>query len=127
MKSWKAGLVAIAAAAAVLGVHALLSRSGARSPAHRDPPATPVVVAGATRRNIPLVVEGIGTVQAYNTVTLRPLISGQLSDIAFVEGQRVRPGDILARLDPRLLEAQLQQAQAASRSDRAKLDYAREQ
>jgi multidrug efflux system membrane fusion protein len=127
MKSWKAGLVAIAAAAAALGVHALLSRSSAGSPAPRAPPATPVVVAGATRRNFPLVVEGIGTVQAYNTVTVRPLISGQISNIAFVEGQRVTPGDILARLDPRLLEAQLQQAQAASRSDRAKLDYAREQ
>lgn len=76
---------------------------------------------------MPVLVEGIGTVQPYNMVTVRPLISGQIADIDFTEGQPVRPGDVLAHLDSRLLEAQLQQAQARGLQDRARLAYARQE
>ncbi|HEV7137379.1 MAG TPA: efflux RND transporter periplasmic adaptor subunit [Steroidobacteraceae bacterium] len=126
MRSWKLVPIAFIAAAAI-GMYALLSQRPDRGATHQDPPATPVTVATVERRDVPVVVEGLGTVRAYNTVTVRPLISGQIADIDFMEGQRVRPGDVLARLDSRLLEAQLHQAQATSLSDRARLDYAREQ
>ena len=128
MRKWQSALAAIAVAGAAIGVYALLFEGPAsQTAASAAPPPVPVVVGTATRRNMPVVVDGLGTVQAYNTVTVRPLISGQIADIDFMEGQRVRPGDILARLDPRLLEAQLHQAQATALSDRARLDYAREQ
>ncbi len=126
MRNWKLVPIAFIAAGAAIGGYTLLSRPD-RPAAHQDQPATPVTVATIERGDVPVVVEGLGTVQAYNTVTVRPLISGQLADIDFMEGERVRPGDILARLDARLLEAQLHQAQATVLSDRARLDYARGQ
>jgi multidrug efflux system membrane fusion protein len=126
MGSWKPWLVGIAAAVAAIGAYTLLSqRSGARSGAPQQV-AIPVVVASVGRQNVPVVVEGIGTAEAYNTVTVRPRIGGQITDIDFTEGRPVRPGDILARLDSRLLEAQLQQAQAHCLQDEARLEYARQ-
>lgn len=129
MRSWQSGLAAIiVTGAAAIGAYLLLmQRSRAITAQHAAAPFTPVIAATVVRQDVPVVVRGLGTVQAYNTVTVKPLIPGQISDIDFVEGQRVRPGDVLARLDPRLLEAQLNQAQATRLSDRAKLGYAREQ
>ena len=85
------------------------------------PPAIPVKVAVAARRDFPLFSRSIGTVQAYNTVSVVSRVDGELQRIAFREGQQVRAGDLLAQVDPRPFEAQLRQAEAARDRDRALL------
>lgn len=125
-RAWSWVLIAIVTAAGAALVYVLSprhSRATAAAPARAA--AVPVVVATVVRRNLPVVIEGIGTVQAYNTVTVAPLISGRLAEIDFVEGQQVRPGEILARLDSRLLAAQLREARAVRLRDEAKLKYGR--
>jgi membrane fusion protein, multidrug efflux system len=89
-------------------------------------PAAPLttvpVVAGTVKSgDVPIYLRGIGTVLAYNTVVVRSQIQGQLTQIAFAEGQTVRPGDLLAQIDPRPYQAQLDQATANRDRDRAQL------
>lgn len=124
-----ARLVAVIAAAVLLGLAAArilhVQRAGARPTAPSATIPLPVQVATIERRNIPVVLEGLGTVEAYNTVTVRPLIQGQIADIDFIEGQKVQRGQVLAHLDDRLLAAALAQARAARKRDEAKLAYAR--
>ena len=82
---------------------------------------TPVVVATVERRDVPVELTGVGTVEAYYQVTVKPRINGQITELDFREGAAVRPGQVLARLDDRLLAAQLQQAEAARIRDEASL------
>jgi multidrug efflux system membrane fusion protein len=89
------------------------------------PPAVPVLAGVATRADVPIYLSGLGTVQAFNTVTVRARVDGQLDKIGFVEGQDVKTGDLLAQLDPRPLQAALNQAVAAKASDEAKLANAK--
>src|SRR5258708_22545568 len=79
------------------------------------PPAAPVasvVVATSERRDVPVELQGIGIVQAYNTVTVKPRISGQIMQVVFTERPRLHPGDVLAGIDPRCLLEQLHPAHA---------------
>lgn len=99
------------------------SRTVAAAPARAA--SIPVIATRVVRHSLEIIAEGVGTVEAYNTVTVDPLIAGRLAQIDFVEGQRVRRGDIIARLDPRLLAAQMAEARAVRRRDAAKLDYGR--
>lgn len=85
----------------------------------------PVTVAAAVRRDVPIVLEAIGTVQAFNTITVRAQVDGQLVEIAFREGQEVKEGDVLARIDPRAYQAALDQAVAKKAQDEALLANAR--
>jgi multidrug efflux system membrane fusion protein len=85
----------------------------------------PVTVAAAQRQDLPIRLEAIGTVQAFNTITIRAQVDGQLVEIAFREGQMVRRGDVLARIDPRSYQAQLDQAIAKKAQDEALLANAR--
>lgn len=84
-------------------------------------PTTPVVVTTVERRDIPVELTGVGTVEAYNQVTVKPRIDGQITELDFAEGASVRPGQVIAKLDDRLLAAQLQQARAARLRDEASL------
>jgi len=61
----------------------------------------PVVVATAQRGDLPVYFNGLGTVTAFNTVTVRSRVDGQLISVAFKEGQFVHEGDLLAQIDPR--------------------------
>jgi multidrug efflux system membrane fusion protein len=88
-------------------------------------PAVPVVAGMAKRENVPIYLDGIGTVQASNTVTIRARVDGQIETIAFAEGQSVKAGDLLAQIDPRPYQAQLAQAQAAQARDEAQLTMAK--
>ena len=88
-------------------------------------PAASVVVVTAERRDVPIELKGIGIVQAYNTVTVKPRISGQIMQVVFTEGQQVHQGDVLARIDSRFLLAQLHQAQATRAKDEAQLANAK--
>ncbi len=85
----------------------------------------PVTVAPATRQDVPIDLDALGTVQAFATVTVRAQVDGQLTEIAFREGQEVRQGDVLARIDPRLYQAALNQALARKAQDEALLANAR--
>jgi multidrug efflux system membrane fusion protein len=84
-------------------------------------PAIQVVTAKVGVSDMPLVKTGLGTVAAYNTVNMHSQVSGAIQKIGFVEGQTVRPGDLIAQLDPRPFQAALQQAQAALARDEAHL------
>lgn len=84
-----------------------------------------MVAVAAERRDVPVELKGIGIVQAYNTVTVKPRISGQIMQVVFTEGQQVRQGDVLARIDSRFLVAQLHQARATRAKDEAQLANAK--
>ena len=79
----------------------------------------PVVVATASKRDVPVFLEGIGNAVPLVTVTVRPQVDGPLTAVLFQEGQAVKKGDLLARIDPRPFSIQLHQAQAALARDRA--------
>jgi multidrug efflux system membrane fusion protein len=84
----------------------------------------PVTAGTAETRNVPVFVEGLGTVQAFNMVTVRARVDGQITKVFFTEGQEVKAGDPLVQIDPRPFEATLQQAQATKEKDEAQLQSA---
>jgi multidrug efflux system membrane fusion protein len=88
-------------------------------------PSVPVRVVAVARRDFAVSLRGIGSVQAYNTVTVRSRVDGELQKVLFREGQEVRAGDLLAQIDPRPFETQLRQAEAAKARDLAQLDTAK--
>ena len=85
------------------------------------PPAVPVVAGTVISRDVPIYLRGIGTVIAYNNVVVRSQIPGQIIKIAFTQGQTVKVGDMLAEIDPRPYQAQLDQAIANRDRDQAQL------
>ena len=85
------------------------------------PTAVPVVAATVTGRDVPIYLRGIGTVIAYNTDVVRSQIQGQLTQIAFTEGRAVKAGDLLAQIDPRPYQAQIEQLTANRDRDQAQL------
>ena len=105
---------------------------GAKPPApvaetapRRGPPAPVVRVASARVGDLAVTLDGLGTVQAYNSVVVASRVDGQLVRIAFREGQDVKEGDLLAQIDPRTYQAQLDQAIAKRAQDLAQLENAR--
>ncbi|TCH98203.1 efflux RND transporter periplasmic adaptor subunit [Roseococcus sp. SYP-B2431] len=87
--------------------------------------AVPVTVAPATRKDLPVLLDALGTVQALNTITVRSQVDGILVEVAFTEGQEVRRGDVLARIDPRTYAAAVAQAEAKLAQDQAVLANSR--
>jgi multidrug efflux system membrane fusion protein len=87
--------------------------------------AVPVTVGTSAASDVPVYLTGLGTVQAFNTVTVKVRVDGQLDKVAFTEGQDVNAGDILAQIDPRPFQAALDQAIAAKARDEAQLANAR--
>lgn len=85
----------------------------------------PVAVATAKTADVPIYLDGLGTVQAYQSVAIHAQVNGQLIQILFHEGQDVKQGDVLARIDPRIYQASLDQAVAKQRQDAATLANAR--
>lgn len=84
-----------------------------------------MITASVVRQDVSVDVEGIGTVQAFNTVTVRARVDGQLEKVVFTEGQDVEAGQILAHIDPRPYEARLTQAQSTKARNEAQLANAR--
>jgi multidrug efflux system membrane fusion protein len=87
--------------------------------------AIPVVLATAETRDVPIYLDGLGTVQASATVTVKPQVDGTLTEVRYHEGQDVHAGDVLAIIDPRTYQASLDQAVAKKRQDEANLANAR--
>src|SRR5215831_13439738 len=112
-------VVALAAAVVIwrLGLGADQAPAAAQAPA----PAIPVTAGVVAAQDVPVLLYGIGTVQAYNMVSVKSRVDGQIVKIEFKEGQEVKQGDPLIQIDPRPYEAALEQAQAAKQKDEAQL------
>jgi multidrug efflux system membrane fusion protein len=83
--------------------------------------AVPVSVVTVSHQDVPVYLTGLGTVQALFTVAIHSQVDGKLQDVFFKEGQRVNKGDVLAKIDPRLYQAALDQAKARRAMDEATL------
>jgi multidrug efflux system membrane fusion protein len=95
------------------------------SPPRPPAPAIAVRATRVERRNVPIFLSGIGTAQAFNVVTVKARVDGHLDRVAFVEGQDVAEGEVLAEIDARPFRAQLAQARATKARDEALLANAR--
>ena len=87
--------------------------------------AIPVLVSAAVTRDVPIYLEGLGSVTAYKTVNVRSQVDGRMDRVDFREGQAVKRGEVLAEIDPRPFTILLHQAQAALARDRGQLDGAK--
>jgi multidrug efflux system membrane fusion protein len=122
------GAVLLTGIAAGLGVYAVprLTPGHAKTAASAAAPKAvaspvPVTAAHARKGDVPIVLEGLGTVTPLNTATIRTQVQGALDSVNFVEGKQVKRGDLLAKIDPRVFEAQVDQAEAALARDQASL------
>jgi multidrug efflux system membrane fusion protein len=119
-------LAAGVAGVLILSLHALPRSVAADRKKGGGQQSIAVEAASATRANVPVNVEGLGTVQAFNTVTVTTRVDGALQKLGFTEGQLVHKGDLLAQIDPRPFQAALGLAQAAKAKDEAQLASARQ-
>jgi multidrug efflux system membrane fusion protein len=85
----------------------------------------PIIPGTVEQKNVPIYLDGLGTVQAFNTVTVHTRVDGQVLKVAFIEGQDVRAGDVLAQIDPAPFQAQLDQNVAKKAQDEAQVAIAR--
>ena len=113
-------LIALAAALYyVFSPSAPQQRRGGRFAAGEGP--VPVLVAPAARADVPVYLDAVGTIKALNTVTVRPQVDGKLLSVNFKEGDDIKKGDVLAKIDPVIYQAQLNQAIAKKAQDEAQL------
>ena len=115
-------IAGVAALAAYVWAAGARGASNAPAPGREASTTRVSVVASAAKtRDVGVDLTGLGTVTALNTVTVRSRVDGQLMDVAFREGQLVRKGELLARIDPRPFQVQLAQAEGQSAKDEATL------
>ena len=117
-------LATVLAIGSMLAVAHLPQFERAKASTSAAPPGVPVVAGTVTQHDVPIYLRGVGTVIAYNTVVVRSQIQGQIVSINFVEGQTVHTGDLLAQIDPKPYQAQLDQVTAARGRDAAQLKNA---
>lgn len=117
------GVFVVVPVASLLGWR-LSSNSMAADPP-RGPPPVPVSVVTVEQRDVPQIAAGIGTVQSLHNVVLRPQVSGIVTEVLFEEGQQVKRGQLLARIDDRTIVANLRQAEAEKARNQAQLKAAR--
>src|SRR6202023_4048787 len=119
--------IAVGAVLALTAVAAMPRVAGNSAPAAETPPPPPTgpgvpVTAGAVAAaDVPGFLNALGTVQAYNMVTIRSRVDGQIVKVAFNEGQDVKAGSPIIEIDPPPFQAALDQAQAAKAKDEAQL------
>jgi membrane fusion protein, multidrug efflux system len=118
-------VLGVAAIAAIAFFAWLLAPAHASPERNAAPDTVAVSTAVVTRQNVPVYLEGLGTVQAFYTVKVTAQVNGQLTDVAFHEGEQVRRGQLLAQIDPRPYQASLDGARAALAKDDAQLAGAR--
>jgi len=116
-------LIAVVVVAAALGGFAGWHHFSARTDtaAKQPPKPIPVTVAQAQKGDFAVYLNGLGTVQPYDTVTVRSRVDGEVVKIAFRQGQMVKEGDVLVQIDPRPYQAALDQAVAKKAQDEASL------
>jgi multidrug efflux system membrane fusion protein len=98
--------------------------AAAQAQGNRQPQEVPVLAETAEAKDFPIIVRGVGTVQAFNTVTVKSRVDGNIQRIGYQEGQFVQKSDLLVQVDPRPYQAQLQQAEANKAKDQANLENA---
>jgi membrane fusion protein, multidrug efflux system len=127
MRRWLVvSLLVVTAGAVTLGAARQFGWYATQASAPRAAsPAVPVRAAAVKRQDVPIVLSGLGTVQAFNSVLVKSRVDGQIIKINFTEGQNVRAGDVLVEIDPAPFEATLAQAQATKLKDEAQLENAR--
>ena len=126
MNPIKSGIVtAIIALFAVAAIWHWYAQAPEAAAARTTPLPIPVGSATVARSDVPIYLEGLGTVQAFNTVTVTTRVDGQMQTINFTEGQAVKAGDVLAQIDPRPYQAMLDQVVATKAKDEAQLANAR--
>jgi membrane fusion protein, multidrug efflux system len=121
-------VLAVLAIVAWLAYHRPPANSAAPSAgsaSKRESLPVPVVAGVVLSKDVPIYLDGLGTVQAFNTVTVHTRVDGQLMKVAFTEGQDVKTGEVLARLDPAPYQATFDQAAAKKAQDEAQLANAR--
>jgi len=123
---WIVPVIAVVVLACGYGVwrhydNAAKAEQAASAQKARGPAPIPVKIATAEKTDFPVYLTGLGTVQGFNTVVVRTRVDGQIDKIAFTEGQLVKAGDLLAHIDPRPLQAALDQAKAKKAQDEANL------
>ena len=104
------------------------TKYGAQTAAQRQPQVdmrVPVLASLARTKDVPVYLDGVGSVRALNTVTVRAQVDGKLTSVNFKEGQDVKAGDVLAEIDPVIYQAQYDQALAKKAQDQALLANAR--
>ncbi|MDB6020381.1 MAG: Efflux transporter, family, subunit [Pedosphaera sp.] len=114
------GALCLVVALAVWGVkrrQAAAAQAGART----GQPPVPVLAGTVEQKDVPIYLDGLGTVQAFNTVTVHVRVDGQLKKVAFTEGQDVHAGDLLAQIDPDPFQTALNQAISKKGQDEAQL------
>lgn len=117
-KTTKFVVLLVLAALATGTLYQLSAPSGAAPAARADKPV-PVEVAQATTRDVPIRLQAVGRIEATVSVTLKARVDGQIINVLFTEGQHVRQGDVLIRLDPADFAARVRQAQANLARDQA--------
>jgi multidrug efflux system membrane fusion protein len=121
-----AGLAVVLATGALVAYFSADSRAKEK-PAAKGPAAAPVAVVAAVQQTVAVRLQAIGNVEAYSSVAVKSRVDGQIVDVHFREGQEVRKGDILFKIDPRPFEAALKQAEAQALRDVASRDQAASQ
>jgi multidrug efflux system membrane fusion protein len=127
-RGWAWLLMAIVAIAAGYGGWQHVRAGEAAASASQQPGQSPAPIHVATveRKEFPVVLNGLGTVQPTNTVTVRSRVDGQIEKVAFEEGQMVHEGDLLVQVDPAPFQASLNQAIAKLAQDQASLNNAKQ-
>ncbi|MCC7461215.1 MAG: efflux RND transporter periplasmic adaptor subunit [Gammaproteobacteria bacterium] len=126
-RSGKSALIAAGIIVLAIVGWRLLYRSGeagadgGRGGVGRDTAPVPVTVEPVVKRDVPVYLTALGTVQALNTIAVSPQVGGELLSLGFTEGQPVRKGQVLAQIDPRSYQANYDQAAARKRQDEALL------
>ena len=121
-----AGLAVVLAAGALVAYFSADSRAREK-PAAKGPPPAPVAVAAALQQSVPVRLLAIGNVEAYASVAVKSRVDGQILEVQFREGQEVKKGQVLLRIDPRPFEAALRQSEAQAARDVASRDQAASQ
>ena len=111
----------LARAAYIFAACFLASTAHAQAPAPPQAPPVPVTIFTTVKRDVPIVLRNIGVVQAFQSAAIRPRVDGTLEQVMFTEGQEVKKGDLLARIDPRPYQAILDQAVARKAATAATL------
>ena len=119
--------VAVAVAAGGLIAYFSADSRAKEKPAAKGPVAAPVSVAAAVQQSMPVRLQAIGNVEAYTSVAVKSRVDGQILEVHFREGQEVRKGEVLFRIDSRPFDAAFKQAEAQALRDAANRDQAASQ
>ena len=122
---WIVILVLVAGAISFIVWKARHATAAGGAQAKRVDPGVPVTPGKVARKEVSIYYDGLGTIQAFNAVAVRPRVDGQLIKVAFQEGQEVHTNDLLALIDPAPFQAALDQAVAKKLQDQAMLDNAK--